>query len=377
MKESYNLLDVLKTLYKWRKPILYVTVGAAVLSLVISLIIPVYYKSTTTFYAASQDLFKPEKVYGNSNSEMYYYGGGEDIERILTFGQSTELADYLIDQFNLYDHYKIDPESFRAEYKVRKKLFGLFTLIRTKYDALELSVEDTSPPMAANIANEAREKINYDLSQIIKNSQKNVIESFSASIADKELQLKQILDSLTYFQQKYGIYNPDAQTEYLSTRVTSIETDLAQMNARLESFKSIGGSSVRDSIINLTALISGMESESELLTSPESESKYNLKRFNEAKGKIEILNDMYRKATNYINNDKEKLKVYQSGYDLAVSAIHVVEQAEEPLVKSRPKKSFVVISSTLAALLFSILAVMLIEAYKGLNWASVIKPQKD
>ncbi|HUR30677.1 MAG TPA: hypothetical protein VMZ69_04545, partial [Saprospiraceae bacterium] len=116
---SDTLVPIMGALYPWRRRILYITVGAFVLSVILSLFMRNYYQGKTIFYAASQDLFKPEKVFGGATQEMYYYGSGEDIDRILTVGNSIEVLDYLIDSFNLWKVYKIKPGTARAKYNMR------------------------------------------------------------------------------------------------------------------------------------------------------------------------------------------------------------------------------------------------------------------
>ncbi|MEO1711796.1 MAG: hypothetical protein AAFU60_00475, partial [Bacteroidota bacterium] len=81
MENQNSLLGVIETLYKWRKQILITTLIAAVGSSVIVLLVPVYYKSTTIFYAASPDLAAPEPLFGKTNESMEYYGDDEDIAR--------------------------------------------------------------------------------------------------------------------------------------------------------------------------------------------------------------------------------------------------------------------------------------------------------
>ena len=107
--EKDSLLPVLGTFYPWRRHIIYFTAGVFVLSALLSLLLKNYYQGKTVFYAASQDLFKPEKVFGGGTQEMYYYGSGEDIDRILTVGNSHGIIDFLIDSFDLWTVYEIKP----------------------------------------------------------------------------------------------------------------------------------------------------------------------------------------------------------------------------------------------------------------------------
>lgn len=371
--KDYSLLSIVKLLHKWRKPIVYVTIGVAVLSGVISLMVPVYFESTTLFYAASEDLFKPKKVFGYGDSDVEYYGTTADIQRILTVANSYELTSLLVHDFGLYEHYEVDSIRSKAAYIVREKLMTHYKIIRTKYDAIELTIEDRDPEFAAAMANSARDKINSIISEMIRGSQQKVIESYTKTISSKEAVLRTIQDSLSSAQLKYGIFDPEAQTEYLSTLVTSTETKLVSENAKLKSYKNSSGGVARDSVAKLTANIAGLQSQLDLLQGRDTsmQSNYSIERFNKAKGTILVLDDSYKKATNTVNFDKELLKTLESAYNLQVPALHVVETAQVPVVKSRPKRTMLVLASTFAAFLFMVIGVLFIESYKHLDWSFI------
>ena len=123
MENNDNLIGVLVTLFRYKRPILWATLATAVGTALISfLFLDNYYKSTTTFYPLSSDVFKPEQMFGSSQKDMEYYGREEDVDRLLTIAQSGELYDFLIKKFNLYQHYKIDTTSEQAAFKVREAL---------------------------------------------------------------------------------------------------------------------------------------------------------------------------------------------------------------------------------------------------------------
>ena len=367
---DYSLISVVKTLHKWRKQIVYATAGIAVLSVIISLVVPVYYESSTTFYAASEDLFKPKKVFGYGDSEVEYYGTTADIQRILTVASSYEVSDFLIDTFGLFEHYDVDPSRAKAKFIVREKFMSHYNVIRTKYDAIVLSFEDKDPEMAAVVANSARDKINAIIVKTIKGSQTKVIDSYERTIDNKVAVLQRIQDSLQQVQLEYGIFDPDAQTEYLSTLVTETETELVRDRAKLNSYKSSNRAN-QDSIVKLTASIAGLESMLEMLYGLDStqQSQYNIERFTGAKGQIGILDDEVTKAMNNVNFDKELLKTLESANSLEVPAMHVLEYAEVPLVKSRPRRSLMVVACTIAGFLFVVIGILFVESYRHLDWS--------
>ncbi|MDX1477568.1 MAG: hypothetical protein R3301_07655 [Saprospiraceae bacterium] len=366
---DYSLIAILKRLHAWRRPIVYFTAGVAVVSIVVALVLPVYYQASTTFYAASEDLFMPKKVFGYSNNEMLYYGTTDDIQRILTIGRSHELTDHLVETFALHEHYGIDSDDSKARFRVREKFLDRYELIRTKYDAIELTVEDRNPEMASLLANAARDKVDELVSSVIKSSQERIIKSYRSSIEQKEQMLAAIYDSLSRYQLEYGIFDPEAQTEYLSTLITDIETRLTRERGRLRVYESSTARAMRDSVAYLRGVIGGLEEQHKMLTASDSVvTNYSIERFNKGKGYITVLDDAYKKATNAVNVEKELLKQQESVYALNTPAIHIVETAEPPLIKHRPKRSLLVVSATLAAFIFMCFGVLLIESYRHLDW---------
>ncbi|MEO5905714.1 MAG: hypothetical protein ABIQ11_03250, partial [Saprospiraceae bacterium] len=255
-----TLLPILGTLYPCRRRIVYVTGAAFVLSIIFSLFMRDYYQGKTVFYAASQDLFKPEKVFGGSSQDMYYYGSGEDIDRILTVGNSHEVLDFLIDSFDLWSVYKIKSGSSKARFKMRKTFRENYNILLTKQDALELTIEDTDPERAAALANAARNKIDYSVKSIIKNSQSALSTSYQKAIKGKEKLMQGTLDTLMHFREKSGIYDAEEQTKLLANRLTSITNSIERDKAALESLKKMSITlKLRDSLSIMQSRITGLE----------------------------------------------------------------------------------------------------------------------
>ena len=370
MNQPQNLLDILGLLYKWRKPIIRLTLAAAIISIIVSLFLPNYYKATTTFYAASPDLSKPEKVFGYSSYDLNYYGTGTDIDRILTIGFATELADFLIDSFDLYNHYDIDTSSKKGRYKVKQTLSDYYKLLKTKYDAIELSVEDKDRIQAANMANAARNKINELAQGLIKRSQKNVINTFKSGLDEKEIFLQMLQDSLINVRKKYGIYDTKNQGEILSTLITETEAQLIESKGKYESLKKLRYIS-RDTLALINARIQGLEQKYKGLTSSDATSNYNLYKYNEGKGVVESLEQMYQTHFKQISFDKVRYEQMKMTFESDFNALHLVEEAEVPIVKSRPKRAVIVFVATFATFIFTLMFVLIIESNRHVKWKEI------
>lgn len=81
---------------------------------------------------------------------------------------SNEVVDFIVQKFNLYQHYGIDSASSEGLFWVRETFRGVYVVQKNKNDALELSVEDTDRQLASDMANAARDKINEVAQRMLK-----------------------------------------------------------------------------------------------------------------------------------------------------------------------------------------------------------------
>ena len=361
MENKDNLLGVLATLFKWKRQILTVILLAGVGTAAISfLVLNDYYKATTIFYVASPDLFKPEQMFGTSNKDMDYYGTDGDVDRVLTIAQSNELYDYLIKTFNLYKHYDIDTTNAKAPFKVREHLTELYEVKKTKFDAIELSVEDTDKAFASQMANAARDKIDEITQRLIRNSQLSLIKAYESNFIEKEKTLFSIDDTLMRLRQNYGVIDPEHQTEAVTKSAVEAEDNYIRNKAKLDAMRKIEGIS-RDSISMLEATVKGYEEQTKSSTA-------KLKRYNEGYNSVLSMKNQYERENEQVNKDKQRYLQLRIAYSTKISAVSVIESADVPIIKSRPKRSIIIVSAMLIAFIFSIIGVLLADNYRDISW---------
>ncbi len=363
MEHSYSLLEVLRTLYQQRRFILGVPFATAVVTIVAVCLAPVYYKSHTTFYAASTDLQKPEAFGATSNTNIKYYGTKDDVDRLISIAQSGELMQFLIDSFNLYEHYEIDRNDPLAPYYVVETLSDHYKVKKTKEGALEISVEDTDKELAAQMANAAREKINAIALRLIKNSQSQLLRTYRQSIAEKEATLQLLADSLQQLRQQFGIFSTRSQGEILASLAVRTEANLTLNKTRLQVLQQ-SPHVPRDTLLFLQARVRAMEEELK-------NTRSLIDRFNAGLARVEALEQQYRQINSKLAEDRERLKQIEAAYQAQVPALHLLEPAEPAVVKSRPLRTLTVVAATLASLLFVVLSVLVFEHYRQLDWRQI------
>lgn len=365
MKQKDNLLDVVRTILRWKRPILIVTGVAALGAIIISLLLPNFYTGTTTFLAVSPDQAKPEALFSQGQIRTQYYGNENDIDRLLTIAKSGELINFMIDSFNLYEHYDIDQERQKAGFKVREKFGKRYEIEKTSRDAIELSIDDRDPELAARMANAARRKIDEYARQLIQEGQHKTIISYRTNIENKEEQLGVLSDSLLRLRKQYGIYSIEGQAEALTTQLSETESKLIRERSRLEALQSAAGVP-RDTIQLIKAKVKGLEAEYDNLNE-------KMARFNDGLAKVGTYDRQYIMANATLSDDKEQLKQVLSVYNSDIPALIVVEEANVPYEKSWPKRSYIVIGAVAIAFLFSVIGVLLLDTYRDVDWKAVYK----
>src|SRR5580692_3696363 len=111
MDKEFNLIAVIKILLKWKKPILILTVVAALIAAFVSLfVMDEYFLSWSTFYPVNQYVYDRSMIFNSETTggQISYFGGKDDINRIITIANSEPVMNYIIDSFKLVQHYKID-----------------------------------------------------------------------------------------------------------------------------------------------------------------------------------------------------------------------------------------------------------------------------
>ncbi|MEY2949957.1 MAG: hypothetical protein ACO388_03180 [Saprospiraceae bacterium] len=356
MEKEDNLIDAFKILMQYRKLILGFSFAIGIVVAVSSLFMPNYYQANTTFLAASPDQAIPDLALGMGKREAQIYGGQGDINRVLTVGQSGEVEDFLIEKFNLLDHYNINPNHKKAQYKVKEELREHLKITKTDKDALQITVEDKNPEWAALIANTTREKIDEISQDILKASQKNLLVNYDRKILEKENLLKKLTDSLFRLRDEFQLFNGSTQTENLTTRLIDATADLSNYQAAFQ-YLSNKANIQRDTLTIIEAKIKGLTAETQSLTK-------RLSKVNEGLSTVKTLEDNFNTIATGLNFDKDSRSRLLTFIEAKTPALILIEAAQIPLIKSKPKRSLLVIGSTILSFLFATLGVLFYESTK-------------
>ncbi len=219
------MIELLKICFKWKIPIIIVGILAALGSSVISLMLPEYYESKIVFYPSNPSLVDRQYLFGEQSGEQLvsYFGAGDDLDRVMTIAKSAGLKNYLIEKFGLMEHYGIKADDEYPMTKVNQEFKDNYKAIKNEYDAVEITVLDTSQVLAAAIANEAAAHIDRMSKQMTRKNKEKIVEVFNQKLKSKQAELKALTDSMASIRQS----NPkDQQLRIFEIRQESVAEEL-------------------------------------------------------------------------------------------------------------------------------------------------------
>jgi uncharacterized protein involved in exopolysaccharide biosynthesis len=143
-----------------------------------------------------------------------------------------------------------------------------------------------------------------------------------------------------------------------------VKSEYIRTNAKLENLKT-AGNIPKDTIQYIEAEAEGLKVELDTL-------EKRVSMLNEGQLTLNELEVRYYSYIEQISQERQRLKLLYSAQNANIPALLEMENAEIPLMKSRPKRTLIVLGATLGAFFLSIFLVLLLDQYKEINWKEVL-----
>lgn len=217
--KEFNSANLFFFLYKWRLPLLIIT-GLGVLAAVIfssPFFIKPKYKSTVIMFPVATNSVSKVLLSQNSPIKEDILGVGEEeqAEQLIQLLNSNMIRDRIITKYSLMEHYGIGHDS-RYKYT---RLYGEYEnnvkFRRTEFMAVKITVFDTDPRMAADIANDIAALVDSTKSAI---QRERALKAFYIVENEYNLlrsEINDIVDSLAWLGKK-GVNDYERQSEVLN-----------------------------------------------------------------------------------------------------------------------------------------------------------------
>ena len=329
---KFDTLDIFVYLWKKRKPLIIVTILGAIVSVVVSLMLPNYFKATSVLFPTTFISPSTSTLHVNTNQETdpLLIGDEDDLEKMIQLLKSDFITNSIIQKYNLIEHYELSANDPHLNNKLHKTYEGNVTFNKTPYQGVIVSVVDIEPQLAADMANDIANLYDTLVFNMQKQRSEEIYEMAKNAYEKEEAYIQMLEDSLDVFRQ-YGILDYYKESERYSEAYG----------------KAIGNN-------KLTAKGQAFFDKKFALLR-----KYG-KKFQSIASQI---NDVRKNLTTL------HLNLIQAEQNLKFPTTHkyVISYAQVPDKKAFPKRSIIVILSTMGAFVFSIVLLLLFDFFNELK----------
>ncbi|MBO7571845.1 MAG: hypothetical protein J6T48_06790 [Bacteroidales bacterium] len=186
MESYFKTKSIFSMISKWKWHLLIITVVAAILGIVFSCpyFIHPKYKSSAVLYPAN----------------IICHSDESESEQMLEIIGSDDIMFQIIERYDLYSHYGLDSSANGSLAKMLKYYDDNVIIEKTPNDAIQITVCDEDPQMAADMVNSIIECYDHHVQYMNANKSKELLEIYTNTAKNK----KHIIDSLSEIMKKYG-----------------------------------------------------------------------------------------------------------------------------------------------------------------------------
>lgn len=302
-------ITILRKLYKKRMHILVATIGAMVLAYGGSLFITPVYRSVATVYPAN----------------LSVYGEESQTEQLLQFFHSSDIRQYLEKKLNLCAHYRIDTTSKIYRFVLDEAYEKRVSITQTKYESIDIRVEDNDPDTARMIVDGIIEAVNWLIEKEHREKYLETVKNARVYLEYKKREVDSTQKILTDLSEKYGLVNVTVQLKEAAKNQYKAWVGGAKQNAELN----------------------------ELVES--------MKKFGVEQGKLAVYFDDQLRSWAWANNDYQK-RLAEFNHHTTFTSL--ASKPLRPVVAAWPKKTFIMLIAGISVFLLASLYFIFIDRFR-------------
>jgi capsular polysaccharide biosynthesis protein len=359
---SFDSLSVVEFLYKWRKPLLIVTLLAGIVSIIFTgpTFIKPRFKSTVVFYPATTNSISKALLNENAydRSDPLAFGEEAEAEQLIQILYSDDIQSFIIEKYDLMNHYDIKPNAKFKNTQLAKKFSDNIRFRRTEYSSVEIEVLDTDPEIAAGIANDIAALLDETKNKIQRKQASKALNIVETQYQAKREFVNKLNDSLNFFR-ALGIFDYEVQIDHITDVYVQATSGAAESRAKLKVLRDKKISESDTGIVNNEARLAGYEASSGRL-------QQQLDLLGKFGGAYSSVKEQLEQENEELVKLRQRFDRAKVDVDEVLPVKFVVNSAKVAEKKTYPLRSIIVLLSTFGALLMSLLVLIAVENYKFL-----------
>lgn len=357
---SFDSLSVVEFLYKWRKPLLIVTLLAGIVSIIFTgpTFIKPRFKSTVVFYPATTNSISKALLNENAydRSDPLAFGEEEEAEQLIQILYSDDIQSFIIEKYDLMNHYDIKPNAKFKNTQLARKFSDNIRFRRTEYSSVEIEVLDTDPEIAAGIANDIAALLDETKNKIQRKQASKALNIVETQYQAKREFVNKLNDSLNFFR-ALGIFDYEVQIDHITDVYVQATSGAAESRAKLKVLRDKKISESDTGIVNNEARLAGYEASSGRL-------QQQLDLLGKFGGAYSSVKEQLEQENEELVKLRQRFDRAKVDVDEVLPVKFVVNSAKVAEKKTYPLRSIIVLLSTFGALLMSLLVLIAVENYK-------------
>jgi uncharacterized protein involved in exopolysaccharide biosynthesis len=212
----FNLTDLVGFISRHRLALLVIGVVSFLFSLLVCVSIPPKFKSSVILFPTSSGSISQALVTeSQQKKEILNFGEEEEVEQLMQVLLSSEIRNRIIEKYDLFRHYRIDPGAKYAYTNLYRKYDSNIDISRTEYMSIRIDVLDESADTAALIANDIAALVDSIYANIQRERATKAFIIVEKEFVVQKEKIKAIEDSLSALS-KLGVIDVKSQTEMYS-----------------------------------------------------------------------------------------------------------------------------------------------------------------
>jgi tyrosine-protein kinase Etk/Wzc len=362
--DEINLLDLLIVLLKRKRLILGITFISALITAIVSLIMPPVYRAETSLLppqpSSSMALQALSQLAGGAagiGAEVLGIKTPADLYAGLL--KSNTVLDRIIDRFKLMELYKC---KYRTD--ARKRLLdNIQVSVDKKSNIITISVEDKDPVRAAQMANAFVEELKALTKglAITEASQRRLF--FEEQLKDTKLALIKAEEDLKKFQEKTGAIKVEEQAKAVIEGIATLRAQIAAKEVEIKVMKTYS-TPYNPDLQRAEEALRAMKAELQKLEAKEGKNPDPLM----PTGRMPEVGMEYLRKLRELKFNETLYELLLKGYETArldeardAVVIQVVDKPIPPDKRAKPKRTLMVLVATFTGFFLSIFIAFFIE----------------
>lgn len=215
----FELVDVVKFLIKYKKPLSVISIGAGIAAIIFSSpwFMKPLYQSTAIFYPSTNNSISTALLSDSRtrSKDPLEFGEQATAQQFIQMLESDNLKSRVIKNFNLQEHYKIKSDDSEKNFKLGNLYRKHISVRKTPYASIEINVMDEVPEKAAEIANGIVQILDSVKTDIQKRVALQALAIIEQQYKNKEAEVNSIKQTMRDLGAK-GVYSFEEQSKAIT-----------------------------------------------------------------------------------------------------------------------------------------------------------------